>query len=131
MKRRDFLNTLGLSAGAIGFVGTFLKSLPAAAAELLDMTGKNPKQKGALATAKGLNYVHDLEEALKSGKMKKTDRKVGDKVFKPSDQTCATCSFYKEPKDGMGKCTLLPGVLVKGKGSCNSWVPGPNAKPAS
>lgn len=124
MKRRDFLKTAILSAASAGFLGSFLKSTKAFALELIDMSGKRKDAANisAIKVASGLNYVEDLDKALKLKKIKKEDRVVGDKTYKPEDQACDTCNFYKKTKDNAGTCLIIPGVLVHAKGSCVSWT---------
>lgn len=127
MQRRDFFKKSLFAVASLSVLGTVIKTTTAFAKELIDMTGKskNPANKAAVNQAKGLNYVADLEKAIKEGKVEKKDKKVGDKTYKISEQLCSTCMFYKEEKPGQGPCTLIPGVLVHGKGHCTSWTPKP------
>lgn len=67
------------------------------------------------ATAKGLNYHHD-----KSKVPKNLQTKRGDSEFK--DQSCKTCAFFKDPKNGVGACQLITTGKVKEGGWCMSWA---------
>lgn len=125
MKRREFMKSVVLGSVSAGLLGSIFHATRAFALELIDISGKrkDAANTAALKTATALNYVENLEAALKQKKIKKEDRKVGEKTVKASEQTCDTCQFYKSTKEGAGTCTLIPGVLVHAKGSCNSWVP--------
>lgn len=129
MQRRDFFKASLLGAASLTVIGSLFKATRAYALELIDMTGKskNPANKSAVTVAKGLNYVDDLEKAIKDKKITKAEKKMGGKTYTPAQQICSTCNFYKKTKDGVGTCTLIPGVLVQGAGSCNSWIPGAKA----
>ena len=126
MQRRDFLKRTALGTLGLVALGNIFGATKALALDLIDMTGKkrtDAANKSAMTVAKGLNYVDDTKEALKKKQITKTDRQVGAKTYTPDQQTCDTCNFYKETAAGKGTCTLIPGVLVRGPGTCNSWIP--------
>ncbi len=43
-------------------------------------------------------------------------------VSEKADQNCLNCQFYVNPKDGKGKCQLIPKGLVLDAGHCISWA---------
>jgi hypothetical protein len=117
--RRNFFKQM-ITYTAVGVaVQTLARQAKAAALKLIDMKSKSP----IVDTAKGIGYVENLAAALKAKSTTKTERVVGTKKFAPADQTCDTCMFFDMQKKGEDTCTLLPGVLVHKKGSCNSWAP--------
>lgn len=78
-----------------------------------------PYVKPGVGMAVSLNYVED-HAAIKDANLK------GDRQgVKFADQKCSGCALYTKVgvKDGkeVGKCTVLPGQLVKGDAWCTSW----------
>ena len=127
MNRRQFFKNSIFSGIGLAVAGVF-ESTKAWAAELIKM---NADGSAAHPQAKGLGYVSDLAKAMDSkaiqkasglnAEKKKTDEKNSKVPAK--EQTCAKCQFYPSGKDAKeGPCTLIPGVLVHGPGSCNTWV---------
>ena len=122
--RRRFVKKLTLaSIGA--FLGTQLFRLAAHAADkcggLIDMSGKKSDEtnKKAMAMAKNLGYVEDIDAAVKA---KAATRKE-------KDDHCANCMFYVKVEDGKkcGTCKVIPipGAQVTANGWCKSWVRAP------
>lgn len=121
-KRRLFLKKFFFYTSAGAFVHVLAKSF-LFAAPAQKSTGADGACHGP--TAKSINYVEDLAKALKQKTMTKTDRPgTAGKVWKATQQTCDTCMLYNYKKETPPQptCQLIPGCLVKPKGSCNSWI---------
>ena len=128
VNRRRFFSGL-LKISGVALAGRYFPETAfAAAPELIDMSGKKRKDalnEQAVKIAKGLNYVADVDEALKAGKIKVIEKKNAQgKSFGPKDQNCANCQFYT-PKGAGGTCMLILNgqILVHENGWCNSWTP--------
>lgn len=117
--RREFFKKMALYTAAGALMQSIAQSVKAAGLKLIDMKAKSP----VVDTAKSIGYVENLAASIKSKAVTKTDKTVGAKSFKAADQTCDTCMFFDMQKKGEDTCTLLTGVLVHKKGSCNSWAP--------
>lgn len=117
MNRRQFI-AVGISVLA------GLKSVQAWAMELVKMNKDGSADHPA---AKSMGYVADLEKALASPAIIKASglnmKTKKSKPEAPKDQTCVNCQLYpkKDAKD-KGPCQVIPGVLVHGPGSCNTWI---------
>lgn len=78
-----------------------------------------PYVKPGQGMAVSLNYVED-HKAIKDANLKADRQGV-----KFEAQKCSGCALYTKVgnKDGqeVGKCTVLPGSLVKGNAWCTSW----------
>ena len=119
MTRRQLLKTM-FQFGLITAVSqTFLNTLAYAAAKctsLIDMSGKSkdPNNVKAVAQAKALQYVEDIDKAVKAGTTKRKEK----------DDMCGNCQFYTKVADGCGKCVLINfgDITVHDNGWCMSWV---------
>lgn len=69
--------------------------------------------------AGGMNYQHKHAD-VKDAKLKTERQGVA-----WEKQLCSGCSFYtaagKKGADEVGKCTIIPGKVVKAAGWCASW----------
>ena len=70
--------------------------------------------------AKSMNYHHDKKKIPKNFQIERMGV-----AFK--EQNCGNCMFYIDPKgmikkDNVGTCRLIPGGVVKEKGSCATWA---------
>ncbi len=120
MNRRLFLQTAACWSALLALP----KVAFAEGLKLIDLSGKkraDAANKTAMGIAQGLNYVEDVAQAAKEGKVKFPD-KGGVKM---ADQPCSSCNFYTCVEgQKAGKCMLIPGVLVHAGGGCMSWVKG-------
>ncbi len=115
MNRRSFLkSSVGALAAlplAINILSGLSKVARAADADL-------PAVKESDASAKALNYCTNGSKAknpacpVRSGK-------------EHAGEACSSCQLYSkvkgDAKTEMGKCLVIPGVLVYGAGWCNSF----------
>lgn len=100
LTRRSLFKTV-LSAVAVAPFLKVASTQAAKAAKKLDITSK---------TATRLGFVVKAEDA-KNGKFKKKYKEGAN---------CANCRFYKKPKDGWGKCSMVGNKLVNAEGWCKS-----------
>ena len=128
--RREFFKKIFFYTSAGMLVHALVRAKAfAGELKLIDMSGKkrtDSDNKQCVATAKGINYVEDLNKALKEKKITKKDMPgVGGKTWKAADQTCINCGLYNFKKENPPKatCALIPACLIHEKGSCNSWNP--------
>lgn len=117
MNRRQFI-AFGIAAMAS------LKSMQAWAADLIKM-----KKDGSAdhPGAKAMGYVADVEKALASPAIMKASglnlATMKGKPKPPAEQKCVACKLYPKKADKeKGPCQVLPGILVHGAGSCNTWM---------
>jgi len=118
--RRKFVATLSVLAAALAVpqVGWALKKKKkkkksddkAAGKKLMDITADDPQAKQAA----GLNYVADVQEAIKKGLAKE---KMGVAAAK---QNCANCVLVKKEGDKYA-CQLFSDWYVHEKGWCTTW----------
>ena len=40
-----------------------------------------------------------------------------------AQQNCANCALYQAVREGAGRCSAVPGKLVKASGWCSAWAP--------
>ncbi|MCB9026611.1 MAG: high-potential iron-sulfur protein [Bdellovibrionaceae bacterium] len=119
MTRRKLLkNMLQLSLLA-SFSQAFFTGIAKAAGKcstLIDLTGKSkdPNNAKAVAQAKGLQYVADIDKAVKAGTTKRKDK----------DDKCGNCQFFTKTAEGCGKCILINfgEITVNENGWCISWT---------
>ncbi len=100
LTRRSLFKSL-LSAAAIAPFLNVVSTQAKKVAKKLDITSK---------TATRLGFVAKAEDA-KAGKFKAKYKEGAN---------CANCSFYKKPKDGWGKCSMVGNKLVNDAGWCKS-----------
>jgi len=110
---RGFAQAL-LAVPVVGAAWQLTKETAYASLKLVD-----PKTN---AMARALKYVHDpLKE--------KPDPRADKMGVPAAEQFCDNCQLYKKTgEEGgaeVGTCTMIPGVTVKGKGYCNSWIKAP------
>ncbi len=118
MNRRSFLKASVTSIAALplaaGFFSALSKVARAADADL-------PAIKEADAQAKAFNYCIDAKKAEKA----KSPACPARKGKEHAGEFCSGCQLYTkvkgEGKAEMGKCLVIPGVLVYGGGWCNSY----------
>jgi len=127
--RRDFFKSVFFYTGAGILVNILARgtTYAADALQLIDMSQtkrKDPTNAECVKAAKGINYVDNLEKALKDKKITKSDMPgAGGKVWKVKEQTCDTCALYDYKHDGQATCQIIPNCLVSKKGSCVAWAP--------
>jgi len=97
MDRREFLKAGLTAAAALPVAATVLGARTAWAEEKLVTEVESAKM-----TVEALKYVNESTEEGKN---------------------CENCQFFTAQGDaGLGKCTLIPGGLVKATGNCASWT---------
>ena len=127
--RRGFIKSFSAYAAVASTLSFLSRFAQAAELKLIDITGtkrKDPDNEACVKLLKPLGYVEDLAAALKSKQVtnKKDIPGVGGKIWKPAEQTCDTCSLYKEKRGPTeSNCLISPKCLVHAKGSCNTWAP--------
>ena len=109
-RREFFKNILGLTGFAL------------LAPTLLSSTSKAEEQRRAAKSAAGGGAGEELVEPGKDiagslGYMHKSNQ---------AGKACSGCMLYaaagKKNGEDVGKCTVMPGKLVKAAGYCNSWA---------
>ena len=128
MRRRDFLKWTAAGTMFSVFSGV-LSWAKEAALKIIDVTGKSkePAQKGAYGTlVQAMGYVADAKKA------KRVDKPRADgKTMPAKSQFCTTCNFLVDASMvNSGKnaeCQFARGVLVNGKGYCNTYAPHPKS----
>ena len=125
MTRRHLLKRMFQVGVFVGFSQTLL-SVAAKAAEkckaaiLIDMSGKskNPKNAEAVTIAKNLEYVEDVDKAIKAGTAKP----------KTKGENCGNCIQYNVTGSDCGRCNMIPteGMNVHANGWCKYWVKKPS-----
>lgn len=125
--RRTFIKSCVAAAGLVSVVPAIVSaeekrrgSAPAAAggaSEDLKLPLVDPaKDPGAQA----IKYQHDKKQ-IKDASLKAERQGV-----KWESQSCSNCMLFTEVgklgKDTVGKCTLIPGKLVKSTGWSTSWT---------
>jgi hypothetical protein len=132
--RRSILKTAALAAAAAPLAMLTAGSVSAQADALKDAkakaaaAGDATKKKAAAASDATKKKVVGAKDAaaakLKLASPAEGTAKALGYVEKAADaaKACDKCNFYKATEAGNGTCMLIAGFLVKGAGSCNSFV---------
>jgi len=111
INRRDLLCG-AVASTAVAVISAQALASPAPAAGALKLVAETDP------TAKALGYVHDPV----ASKSQRPDKQG----VKGADQVCINCQLYTKQgeidKAEVGKCTMIMGGSVKGKGWCKSWM---------
>ena len=118
METKSGINRRDLLCGAVATTAVAVISAQALANPAAPAAGALKLVAETDPTAKALGYVHDPI----ASKTQRPDKQG----VKGADQICINCQLYTKQgeidKAEVGKCTMIMGGSVKGKGWCKSWM---------